>query len=112
MEEFKEISEDRGLYKKTLKEGTVILPDNNKKIIVNYKVVLEDGTLYEEKLNENFDFEDDSKILGLKIGLKTMKKGEKAIFVMRFDYGLGEITKNNQKNYSSVIACVDLIDFK
>ena len=110
MEEFKEITEDRGLYKKTLRDGIEMLPDSNSKIIVNFKINLEDGTFIEEKFNENFDFEDPNKLLGLKIGIRTMKKGEKAIFVMRYDYGLGEITKNNIKSYSSVIACVDLID--
>lgn len=111
MEEFTEISKDRGLYKKTLREGMELLKENNRKIKINYKIILEDGTFIEEKFNEIFDFEDENRFLGLRIGIKTMKKGEKAIFVMRFDYGLGEIMKNNQKNYSSVIACVDLIDF-
>jgi len=111
MEEFIELSEDRGLYKKTLKEGLEYLEDNNKNIKVSYKIILEDGTLIEEKCNTLFDPEDDNKLLGLRIGIKNMKKGEKAIFVMRFDYGLGEILKNREKNYSSVIACVDLIDF-
>jgi hypothetical protein len=111
MEEFKEIGEDRGLYKKILKDGFELLKETNKNIIVSFKVILEDGTLIDEKLNFKFDMDEETNLLGLRIGIKTMRKGEKAIFVMRFDYGLGEILKNNEKNYSSVIACVDLINF-
>jgi hypothetical protein len=111
MEEFMELGKDRGLYKKILKEGLEILNETNKNIIISYKLILGDGTFIEEKLNYLFDTNDETNLLGLRIGILTMRKGEKAIFVMRFDYGLGEILKNNQKNYSSVIACVDLIDF-
>lgn len=112
MEEFKELSEDRGLYKKTLREGLEIIPEKLRKVLVSYKIILEDGSLIEEKLNETFDLEDQNKILGLKLGIKTMKKGEKSIFVMRYDYGFGEFPSGNQKSFASVIACVDLIEFK
>jgi FKBP-type peptidyl-prolyl cis-trans isomerase len=111
MEEFKELFEDRGLYKKILKEGLEVLPDKIRKPSVNYKIILEDGSLVEEKIDEIFDLDDESKILGLRLGIKTMKKGEKSIFVMRYDYGYGEFPTGNQKKFMSVIACVDLIDF-
>lgn len=112
MDEYIELTEDRGLYKKILREGDGSLPSENSKLYVNYKIHLEDGFLIEEKINEYFDFEDINKLLGLKIGIKTMKKTEKSIFVMRYDYGFGEKFQNNSARYPSVISHVELVDIK
>jgi len=108
MEEFTEITNDRGLYKKILKEGKGDTPNLDSEVILDYKINTEDGSSIYEQINKKIDLSDPNHIEGFKIGIPTMKKGEKSIFVMRYDYAYGETSYKNIKPYSSIIACVDL----
>jgi len=108
MEEFTEITNDRGLYKKILKEGKGENPDPDSKIILDYKINMEDGTSIYEQNNKKIDLSDPNHIEGFKVGIPTMKKGEKSIFVMRYDYAYGETSYKNIKPYSTIICCIDL----
>ena len=92
MEEFTPLTNDRGLYKKILKEGAGNFPVNGCIVTVFYKGVLEDGTMFDESTEEGFDFElgTNDALTGWEVGVKTMRKGEKAIFVLRSDYAYGE----------------------
>jgi FKBP-type peptidyl-prolyl cis-trans isomerase len=108
MEEFTELTKDRGLYKKILEEGKGSIPNPNAKVILDYKLNMEDGTSIYEQTNKKIDLSDPNHIQGIKIGVCTMKKGEKSIFVMRYDYAYGETSYKNIKPFSTIIACIDL----
>lgn len=108
MEEFTEITKDRGLYKKILKEGKGLSPDADSQVILDYKINMEDGSPIYEQNNKKIDLCDANHIEGFKIGVSTMKKGEKSIFVMRYDYAYGETSFKNIKPFSSIIACIEL----
>lgn len=108
MEEFTELTNDRGLYKKILREGNGLSPSPYSKVILDYKINMEDGSPIYAQTNKKIDLGDPNHIEGLKIGVCTMKKGEKSIFVMRYDYAYGEARYKNIKPYSSIMACIDL----
>lgn len=108
MDEFTPITKDRGLYKKILREGQGNYPLKTSKIILDYRINNEDGTLLYEKVDKILNLDDQKLIDGLILGIISMKKGEKAILVMRYDYGYGETNHNNIKAYSSIMACIEL----
>lgn len=108
MEEFTELTNDRGLYKKILREGEGLMPNENSKVVLDYKVNMEDGSPIYEQNNKKIDLSDPYHILGFKIGVLSMKKGEKSIFVMRYDYAYGDSGYKNVKPFSSIIACIEM----
>ncbi len=69
---------------------------------------MEDGSPIYEQTNKKIDLGDANHIEGFKISVLTMKKCEKSIFVMRYDYACGESSFKNIKPFSSIIACIDL----
>jgi FKBP-type peptidyl-prolyl cis-trans isomerase len=114
MDQFTPISNDRGLYKKILKEGIGSPPENGCKVLVVYKGVLEDGAIFDESSEEGFDFElgNNEALLGWEVGVKTMKKGEKSIFVLRADYAYGESGYMAIPANAPLIFFIELIDFQ
>jgi FKBP-type peptidyl-prolyl cis-trans isomerase len=114
MDQFTPITNDRGLYKKILKEGMGKVPENGCKVLVSYKGVLENGTPFDESGEEGFQFElgKNEALLGWEVGIKTMKKGEKSIFVLRSDYAYGENGYMAIPPRACLIFCIDLIDFQ
>lgn len=113
MEEFTPITNDRGLYKKVLKEGVGSMPHDGCCVSVKYQGVLEDGTMFDESPEEGFEIQlgTGEALTGWEIGIKTMKRGEKSIFVMRSDYAYGESGYLIIPPDASLIFCIDLLDF-
>jgi len=123
MDQFIPISDDKGLYKKTLKEGIGSLPKDGSIVSIYYTGVLENGTVFEEnKSGDGLIFRIGTKnetdegtfqvIPGLEKAIRTMRKGEKAIIVMRSDYGYGDEGFLSIPPFSSLIYCIDLISIK
>ncbi len=113
MDEFTPITNDRGLYKKVLKEGSGNRPKDGHNVNVFYKGILEDGTVFDESNEEGFDFELGSgeTLVGWETGMKTMRKGERSIFVMRSDYAYGEAGYMVIPPNASLIFCIELTEF-
>jgi FKBP-type peptidyl-prolyl cis-trans isomerase len=112
MEQFIALTNDRGLYKKILKDGKGSPPIDKSKVLIQCKGALEDGTLFEEspKDGQVIDLAQEN-LKGLEIGIKSMIRGEKAIFVMRHDYAYGNKGNLKVPPNSAVIFCIDLIDW-
>jgi FKBP-type peptidyl-prolyl cis-trans isomerase len=123
MEEFTQMDDDKGLYKKILKEGYANRPKVGDVVKIYYTGILENGTVFEENNSgDGLTFkighvavteQGTYKIInGLETGIKSMRKGEKSILVMRSDYAYGEEGRLTIPPYASLIYCVDLIDIK
>lgn len=87
------ITEDGGVTKIILKEGEGECPEWKDQVDVLYKGTLVDGTVFDssEDPDEPFEFElgTDGIIKGWNEGVKTMKKGEKALFTLAPQYAYG-----------------------
>jgi FKBP-type peptidyl-prolyl cis-trans isomerase len=112
MDEFTELTKDRGLYKKILKEGSGRSPVDGMKITAKYQGILEDGRVFDETDNLQFILGEEELITGLEIAIKTMKKGEKSIIVMRYDYAYGDEGSDPIPAYASLAFCVDLLNYE
>lgn len=89
-----DLSEDRGVLKKILKEGTGDLkPLGGCKVSLHYTGTLLDGTKFDSSLdrNEPFEFEigKGMVIRAFDIGIASMKNGEKAILTCAPEYAYG-----------------------
>lgn len=113
MDEFTSLTNDRGLYKKILKEG---INGRNvavgNKVTISYSAALEDGRIFDNKDKFDFVIGSDDVILGMDKGILTMKKGEKSIFVMRYDYAYGEEGFEKVPPNSSLIFSIDLLNIE
>jgi FKBP-type peptidyl-prolyl cis-trans isomerase len=123
MDQFTPITEDKGLYKKILREGIGSFPRDGAIVSIYYTGVLENGTIFEEnksgdglifRIGSQNESEDGSfqVIPGLEKAIRTMRKGEKAIIVMRSDYGYGDEGFLSIPPFSSLIYSIDLINIK
>jgi FKBP-type peptidyl-prolyl cis-trans isomerase len=86
-----ELTTDGGLKKKILKEGNGDKPKNLTSVNVHYVGKFEDGKVF-DKSEDPFSFKlgAGQVIKGWDLGVASMKKGEKAEFVIRHDYAYGE----------------------
>lgn len=105
-----------GLYKIIQKEGEGEVA-SGKKVTVHYTGMLLDGTVFDSsvKRNEPFTFQlgQNTVIPGWEEGIATMKKGEKARFIMPSSLGYGARGASNAiPPYSSLIFDVEMIDIK
>ena len=121
MEQFTQLTQDKGLYKKILKEGSGPIPQEGSLVSIYYTGVLENGSVFEEnrsgeglvfRIGSQKESDDLKLIVGLEAAIKTMRKGEKAIIVMRPDYGYGYEGFLKIPAFSPLIYCVDLIKIK
>ncbi|KAM7501613.1 hypothetical protein LguiB_000517 [Lonicera macranthoides] len=92
--EEKEIGKE-GLKKKLVKEGEGFdTPDNGDEVEVHYTGTLLDGTKFDSSRDRGTPFKftlgQGQVIKGWDVGIKTMKKGEKAIFTIPADLAYGE----------------------
>ena len=113
MDQFTPLTNDRGLYKKILIDGSGVCPVDGSKVNVKYQGVLEDGTVFDESDEDGFEFElgSNESLHGWEIGIKSMRKGEKAIFVLRADYAYGEAGYLVIPPNTPLIFCIDLVEF-
>ncbi|XP_065344686.1 FK506-binding protein 59 isoform X1 [Cloeon dipterum] len=87
-------NKDEGVKKEILQEGSGRLIPKGCKAIVHYTGSLLDGTVFDSSRRRSspFDFElgKGSVIKAWDLGVATMKKGEKSMFVCRADYAYGQ----------------------
>lgn len=111
MEEFEVLTNDRGLYKKILKPGNGIYPNDENEIEFSYIGILEDGRTIDKQKKAKIELNNEDLIKGLRNGIKTMSSGEKSILVMRHDYAYGNKQVGIVPPFSNVIFQVDLHSF-
>lgn len=111
MDKFTKLTEDGGLFKKVLREGSGNSPNIRSEVTVKFKGALEDEKIIEESENFKFNLSSDEVIKAFNIGIATMKKGELSIFVIRHDYGYGKIEYENIPPFSTLMYCIELLDF-
>ncbi|XP_059480940.1 peptidyl-prolyl cis-trans isomerase FKBP4 isoform X2 [Neocloeon triangulifer] len=87
-------NQDGGVQKEIIVEGTGRTPPKGCKAFVHYTGSLLDGTVFDSSRNRSsaFDFElgKGAVIKAWDLGVATMKKGEKSMFVCREDYAYGK----------------------
>ena len=85
------ITEDGGVKKKILNEGSGSLPENGNEVHVNYVGRNSDNKIFDQTKDKPFTFKigDGKVIKGWDLGVKTMKVGEKAEFILSPDYAYG-----------------------
>ena len=105
-----------GIQKTILTEGTGPTPSAFNKVYVNYEGFLEDNTKFDSTQNTDpfsFTLQKGQVIKGWEIGIASMKKGEKAKFILQPEYAYGE---NGNPPAIPENAClrfvVELIDFE
>ncbi|MBX2841329.1 MAG: FKBP-type peptidyl-prolyl cis-trans isomerase [Flammeovirgaceae bacterium] len=106
---------NEGLYKVLLEEGdTTAKPIFGLNVTVGYEgIVLQTGEKFDESESAVFTFSDESLIKGFYDGIATMKKGEKAIFIMpsHLAYGAtGPSQGSTIPPYGTLIFRVTLLD--
>ena len=91
-EEYINITEDGGVKKKILKEGTGAQATEGSEVQVNYIGRNKDNKIFDQTKGEPFKFKIGSHqvIKGWEIGVKTMKIGEKSEFILAPEYAYGE----------------------
>jgi peptidylprolyl isomerase len=90
MEDFVSLTNDGGLKKKIIKEGTGNSPTSGKKVQVHYVGKFENGKIFDQSESPfEFIIGAGQVIKGWDMGVATMKTGEKATFHMTSNYGYG-----------------------
>jgi len=88
------ITEDGGVMKKILREGTGESPQTENKVFVHYTGTLLDGTKFDSSRDRagNFSFTlgNGEVIKGWDEGVATMKKGELCVLTCKAEYAYGE----------------------
>ncbi|MBA0731573.1 hypothetical protein Golax_000004 [Gossypium laxum] len=88
---FKDICKDGGIFKKILVEGEKWEnPKDLDEVFVKYEACLEDGTLVSQSGGLEFTVGDGYFCLALAKAIKTMKKGEKVLLIVKPQYAFGE----------------------
>jgi len=92
-ESFIKLSEDGGILKKILKEGSGETPPNGAKVQVHYVGKLENGTVFDSSRERNdyfhFTLGKGTVIKGWDVGVASMKKGELALLICKPEYAYG-----------------------
>jgi peptidylprolyl isomerase len=85
------VTEDGGIKKKIIKEGKGELPSQGNEVYVNYIGRNKDNKIFDQTKDKPFTFKLGSGqvIKGWDMGVKTMKVGEKAEFILSPDYAYG-----------------------
>ena len=91
-EEYINITEDGGVKKKILKEGTGEQATEGSEVQVNYIGRNKDNKIFDQTKGDPFKFKigDHQVIKGWEIGVKTMKIGEKSEFILSPEYAYGD----------------------
>ena len=91
-EEYINITEDGGVKKKIIKEGTGAQAVEGAEVHVNYIGRNKDNKIFDQTKDKPFTFKIGSHqvIKGWEIGVKTMKIGEKSEFILAPEYAYGD----------------------
>jgi len=88
-----DITGDRGILKKILKEGDGTIAEINDQVEVHYVGTLADGTKFDSSRDRGTPFKFNlgrgDVIKGWDLGVHTMKLGEKSLFTIKPEYGYG-----------------------
>lgn len=87
------ITEDGGVRKEILVEGTGPSPSRGQRVSVHYTGTLVDGKKFDSSKDRNRPFEftiGQGVIEGWSLGVATMKVGERAKFTLSCDYAYGK----------------------
>lgn len=88
---FENISKDGGVLKSIIKEGRGPLIENGFDVKLNYQGKLSDGRVFDSSLTRKKPFSfvvgEQKVISGWEVGIKSMKMGEKAKFLISSKYG-------------------------
>ena len=112
MDQFTDLTKDKGVWKKTLQEGKGNKPKDNSIVEINYKGALENEKLFEEQNGFCFKLNNQEVIKAFEIAIKTMSKGEIAIVVVRHDYGYGKEEFQGIPSFSTLLFYIELIDIR
>lgn len=107
---------ESGLYKIIQKEGEGEAVAKGKVVTVHYTGMLLDGTVFDSSVKRDTPFKfqlgQNTVIKGWEEGLATMKKGEKARFIMPSSLGYGARGAGYSiPPFTSLIFDVEMIDF-
>ena len=91
-DEYINVTEDGGVKKKIIKEGTGKQAEEGNEVHVNYIGRNKDNKIFDQTKDKPFTFKIGSGqvIKGWEIGVKTMKIGEKAEFILSPEYAYGD----------------------
>ena len=91
-QEYTNITEDGGVKKKLIKEGKGESPKDGNEVHVNYIGRNKDNKVFDQTKDKPFTFKlgAGQVIKGWDIGVKTMKVGEKAEFILSPEYAYGD----------------------
>lgn len=89
-EQWVNLTEDGGVQKKIIKKGYGSMPEAGHTVEINYKLTLEDGEVIEQVEDSSFVIGKGIAIKGWDIGIPTMKRFEKAIFLIQPEYAYGK----------------------
>ncbi len=99
MEGYINITNDGGLKKKIITEGTGPLAQTGKIVFVHYKGTFENGTEFDSSVKRNkpftFTLGAGQVIKGWDLGVASMKQGEKAMFYIESKYAYGSSGAGN-----------------
>ena len=85
------ITNDGGVTKQILVEGSGALPTKGKKVSVSYIGKFTDGKIFDQSKDAfQFTLGKGEVIKGWDLGVATMKLGEKSVFTIKSDYAYGD----------------------
>jgi len=84
------VTNDGGVTKQILSEGTGDLAPKGKKVTVSYIGKFTDGKIFDQSTSFVFTLGAGEVIKGWDVGVATMKLKEKAVFTIKSDYGYGD----------------------
>ena len=90
------LTDDEGVKKKIIKEGTGIQASQNKEVVIKYTAKY-NNKIYDESINSPYRFTTGKNdvIKGLEIAVLSMKVGEKSLFIIEPKYAYEEIQISN-----------------
>ncbi|KAG9149352.1 hypothetical protein Leryth_003322 [Lithospermum erythrorhizon] len=99
----KDICKDGGIFKKIISKGEKWEnPKDLDEVVVNYEVKLEDGTVVAKSDGVEFTVQEGHFCPAIAKAVKTMKKGEKVLLVVKPQYGFGDKGKPASGNEGAV----------
>jgi len=108
------ITDDGGVTKQILQEGTGDLPPKGKKVFVTYIGKFEDGKIFDQSDSSDpfvFTLGAGEVIKGWDLGVATMKKGERSVFTIKSEYAYGDKGTGPIPGKATLVFEVELLKF-
>ena len=111
-DEFINVTEGGGVKKKILHEGTGEQVGDKKQVLVNYVGRIQNSYIFDQNKKEPFSFTigEGEVIRGWELGVKSMKKGEKAIFIIKPEYAYRDEAHGDIPANSTLEFEIELLD--